>query len=111
MSEITQIPSNPTIKDISHTCIHEHDLGKISQAIETINENIKQIAEIMKAQTALSVKVDTIERKVDNLDVKVNGLELNGANFNGKWKWVEKAILAAIGVGFGIIISSSNVVM
>lgn len=111
MSEITQIPSNPAIKEISHTCIHEHDLGKISQAIETINDNIKQIAEIMKAQTALSVKVDTIERKVDNLDVKVNSLELNGANFNGKWKWVEKAILAAIGVGFGIIISSSNVVM
>lgn len=38
MSDFSPIVFN---QDGRHACVHEHGLGKISQAIDTINANIK----------------------------------------------------------------------
>lgn len=65
----------------------------------------------MKEQLTLSVRVDSIEKNMDTLEAKVNSLEINGANFNGKWKWVEKEILTVIGIGVGFFLNSSHTLM
>lgn len=87
-------------------CYHESDFGAFREAIDSIQETLRDVKDLLISNASLEEQVARFHNELNNHTERLQRLEIDNALAKGSAKWSDKIVWSLAAAGLGTLLGT-----